>query len=116
MPNSQQATQVMTIVAQGSITMKRGVALDGTQAGAGVRCFGPADHGGLQGEAIRVVTGVSAMWESGAAINGSVRTLKTDAQGRVIPTSDPEDVVCAILLPGQTASGAGEFPEVMPVR
>lgn len=119
MSNSQQSTRVMTVIAQGTITAKRGVTFAGTQAtdgtsNAGDPCIGVADHGAVSGDALRVIRGETAMWESGAAINGAVKTLKTDSVGRVIPTSGGGDKVVAILCPGQTAAGAGEFIEVMP--
>lgn len=120
MSNSQQATYVMTIVAAGTIAKGRGVtwaatqATDGT-ASAGDPIIGIADHAAVAGEAVRVILGASAMAESGAALDGTENRLKTDAQGRLIPWTSGS-IVAARLVPGQTAAGAGEFPEVVPMR
>lgn len=120
MANSQQASVTFSIVAQGSIAKGRGVAWSGTQANdgvsaAGVPIMGIADHAAVQGEALRVVFAVSAMAESGAAIDGTENRLKTDAQGRLIPWTNGS-VVAARLMPGQTAAAAGEYVEVIPLR
>ena len=119
MSNSQQATQVFTVVAGGTIAAKRGVTRTATQAtdgtsSAGVAIIGFSDHKVVAGEALRVNVGPTSMAESGAAIDGTERKLKTDASGRVIPWTSG-GIVAALLQPGQTATGAGELVEVIPV-
>ena len=120
MPNSQQATVVLTVVATGTIAKGRGVNWSGAQATDGTTSFGQeiigvADHAAVAGEAMRVIFGVSAMAESGAALDGSEKRLKTDAQGRFIPWTSGS-VLAARLLPGQTASAAGQLVEIVPLR
>ena len=120
MANSQQGYVTFSIVAQGTIAKGRGVTWAGTQANdgasaAGVPIMGIADHAVVAGEALRVIFAVSAMAESGAALDGVENRLKTDAQGRLIPWT-AGSIVAARLLPGQTAAGAGEYVEVVPLR
>ncbi len=110
---SQQATQVCTIVAAGTIIAKRAIAWTGAQAGAGAAIAGIADHSGVAGDAIRVVQGATAVAEAGAAIDGSVANLVCDAQGRLIPAGS--GTVVAKLVPGEVATAAGQYVEVFPL-
>lgn len=118
MAGTQQATQVITVVIQGTVEKGRAIGWNAQQAGDGggngVAIMAIADHRGTN-EAIRAIVGLTALAESGAAINGSETRLKTDAQGRFIPWT-AGSVVAARLMPGSTASGAGEFVEVVPIQ
>lgn len=115
MTAQQQATQVFTVITTGAIAKKRAVSRTGAQAGAGVPILGFADTDADSGVALRVIGGLTAIAESGAAIDGTVRSLKTDAQGRLIPTAAGTDVVAALLMPGQTATDVGQLIEVIPI-
>ena len=111
---SQQATIVFTVVAAGTIKGKRGVNWLGQQAVADSAIMGIADCDAVAGDALRVVQGVTAVAESGAAIDGTETRLKTDAQGRLVPWTTGV-TVAARLMPGQTATAAGQFVEVFPI-
>lgn len=110
----QQANIVSTVVATGAIAPKRGVNFSGAQATAGQACIGVADTAIAIGDAGRVVMGMTAFWEAGAVIDGTENRLMTDAEGRVIPWTSTNNV-CARLVPGVTAGGAGEIILVYPV-
>lgn len=115
----QVSTVVFTVTATGAIAQRRAVSRTAAQAGAGagnigVPILGFADFTCVLGEALKVNVGPTALAEAGAAIDGSVATLKTDANGRLIPTSGGSDVVAAILKPGQTATASGDPIEVVP--
>lgn len=116
MPNSQQATNVSTVVAAGTIAAKRFVTRTATQANdgtssAGVAVIGVADHAVVTGEALRLLEGPTVMVEAGAAIDGTERRIKTDANGRAIPWT-AGGIVAALLQPGQTVTAVGELIEV----
>lgn len=113
---AQQATRVLSIVATGTITKGRAVAWNGTQAGAASPIIGIADHNAVAGDAVRVIAGATAEAEAGAVIDGVETRLATDAQGRLVPWT--AGVVAARLLPnpGNTASAAGIFVEVVPIQ
>ncbi len=118
MTAQQVSTVTYSLVAAGTIEAKRAIARDATQAaaggGAGVAILGFSDAKALTGEAFKVNVGPTAIAEAGAAIDGTVRTLKTNATGQLIPTASGTDVIAAILMPGQTATVAGEPIEVIP--
>lgn len=116
MSKQQIGTRTITVVPAANIAAKRGVthawaqATDGTSS-AGQLILGIADENILAGEAGRVIVGETAIAEAGAAINGSEARLKTDSLGRFIPWTTGA-IVAARLVPGQTASAAGQFVEV----
>jgi hypothetical protein len=113
---AQQATRVLTVVATGTIMKGRAVTWNGAQAGAGAAIIGIADHNAVATDALRVIAGASADAEAGAVIDGVETRLATDAQGRLIPWT--AGIVAARLLPkpGNTASAAGIFVEVVPIQ
>ncbi len=112
----QQATQVMTIVATGNGSKGRGVTRIGAQAGAAAAIIGIADTSFVTGDALRVIVGVSADAEAGAAIDGVEARLATDATGRMVPWT--AGIVAALLVPkpGNTATAAGQPVEVIPLQ
>ncbi|NJR38536.1 MAG: hypothetical protein HC781_06415 [Leptolyngbyaceae cyanobacterium CSU_1_4] len=119
MPGTQQATIVLSVVAQGTIEKGRAIGWNAQQAGDGggngVAIMAIADHRAVLGEAVRAIAGATAMAESGALIDGTETRLKTDAQGRFIPWTTGS-VVAARLMPGSTATGAGQTIEVFPIQ
>lgn len=116
MSKQQIATRVMTVVPSAAIVAKRGVthawaqATDGTSS-AGQLILGIADENIAAGDQGRVIVGETAIAEAGAAIDGSEPRLKTDSLGRLIPWTSGS-IIAARLVPGQTASAAGQFVEV----
>lgn len=113
---AQQATLTMTVVATSNGSKGRGITWAGAQAGAGAAIVGIADTNYVTGEAVRVIVGLSADAEAGAAIDGVETRLATDATGRLIPWT--AGIVAARLVPkpGNVAAAAGQFVEVVPIQ
>jgi hypothetical protein len=114
MTAQQIATQTFTITAAGAIAGKRGINMANQQAIANQQIVGVADHDAKLGENLRAIRGITAIVETGAAVNGSESRLVTDADGRFVPWATG-GVVAARLKLGQTATGAGQLIEVYPV-
>jgi hypothetical protein len=96
----------LSVPIAGTVTKKRFVNYNGTQAVANQNTIGVAVYGGVSGDCIEVDhLGVTAV-EAGAVINGSELRLQTDAQGRAVPYTTGPTV--AKLFPGQTATAAGQ--------
>jgi Uncharacterized conserved protein (DUF2190) len=115
MSKQQLATRVVTVVAAGALTAKRGVLNSGLIAGANAIILGVADHDAAIGEATRVVVGESAIVEVGAACDGVENRLMTDATGRFIPWTATNNIAARLVL-GQTATAAGQFVEAYLVK
>lgn len=113
---AQQANLVMTVVATGSGSKGRGVTWTGTQAGAAAAICGVADHNYVTGDAVRVIFGATADVEAGAAIDGTETRLATDAQGRFVPWASGTVAARLVPKPGNTATAAGQFVEVVPIQ
>lgn len=111
MTSQQTATQVITIQAAAAILPKRFVGWNDQQAGAGVAVKGVSDHGIAANDTGRIVYGITAMVESGAAVDGVETRLMSDAQGRAIPWVTG-NTVAARFKRGQTATAAGQLIEV----
>jgi hypothetical protein len=121
MTAQQVATQVVSLTAKTPVKGKRAIDWRGLQAGANSRIMGVADTNAEIDESFLCIQGISAIVESGAAIPGvetaadanGVR-LMTDADGRFIPWTAGSNVA-AQLVPGQLATGAGQYVEVFPI-
>lgn len=111
------AINVYTLAnATAEVLPKRGVNFNGLQATAGEACIGVADHLIEVGTNGRVVTGITGIWETGAAVDAATENrLMVDADGRVIPFVAGGAVV-GRLMRAQTAAAAGEFVEVFIVN
>jgi hypothetical protein len=97
------------------IAAKRGVTFAGEQATAGQGCMGVSDSKIEKDTNGKVNCGITAVWETGAAIPaGADDRLMVDAQGRIIPFSSTPatNQVVAKRLRGQTATAAGQEMEV----
>jgi hypothetical protein len=103
-----------SINAKGDGFAYRAIAPNGTQALANSRAIGWSEYDFRAGANIEVNKGPTVMAEAGGIIDGTTPTLKTDATGRLVPTTAGTDVVVAIVKPGQTASQAGVIVEVIP--
>ncbi|MBF0212288.1 MAG: DUF2190 family protein [Magnetococcales bacterium] len=126
----------LSIVAAGAISEARAVGVDGVQiATQGAKPLGLAATAAAQGAVVPVAVVGTAIAETGAAITLGA-ALIADSQGRLIPSTgglrvasgstavtssaangailaggDPPEFIIADAL--QTASGAGEFIEVL---
>ncbi|MGA7933274.1 MAG: hypothetical protein WCA35_06980 [Kovacikia sp.] len=119
MSAQQVATITVSITAGGTIGDHCAVAVDGTQAGAGVSSAGVviigfADHKAEQGDSLKLNRGPTSIAIAGALIDGTENRLKTNASGQLIPWTSGS-IVAARLKPGQTATAAGEKIEVFPI-
>lgn len=106
-----QPTRTATITPAAAIAAHRFVTWAWAQAGAGADCMGVAAENIEPKYPGLVILGETAIVEAGAALDGSVRQLKSDAQGRAIPCATG-NAVQAVLKPGQTATAAGGLVEV----
>lgn len=100
--------------ASGAIAAKRFVTHARAQAGAGVAVWGVSEYEAADGEDCAVVVLGTAIVETGAAINGSVRGVESDAQGRAIPRNTGK--LAGFLAPDQTATAAGQFVEILVIQ
>ena len=101
----------LTVLASGAVTEYRFVTPAGAQvAGAGVNTLGVARQTSADTDQMTVDALGTAVVESGAALTAN-GPLQVDATGRVIDKA--AGVTVARLLPGQAASAAGQFVEVL---
>lgn len=107
-------TLIKGFSAAGAIAAKRFVSHTVTQAGAGVTTIGVAENAVESGEDLPVIVVGTSVIEAGAAIDGTVRGVESDASGRAIPLNTGK--LAGVLMPGQTASAAGEFVEILVVQ
>lgn len=111
MTTQQTATQVFTLQAAANITQKRFIGWNDQMATAGVPIKCVSDHNIASGDSGRVIWGITAMVESGAAVDGVEPRLMSDAQGRAVPWTTG-NTVAARFKRGQTATAAGQLIEV----
>lgn len=109
---SRQAQQIMglSITATGVIGEYRFVTPACAQAGAAVNTLGVARMAAALGDCIPVDVLGTAVVEAGAALTAG-GLLETDASGRAV--NKAAGVAVARLLPGQVATAAGQFVEVL---
>jgi surface antigen len=120
MSKQQRATRTVTVVPAANILAKRFVTMAWAQAGANAGAattplLGVADENITAGLPGRVIRGETAIVEAGAAIDGEEGRLQTDSVGRVIEWASGQNVV-GYLVPGQTATAAGQFVEIYLVQ
>ena len=99
-----------SITASGAIGEYRFVTPACAQAGAGVNTLGVARMAAASGEVIPVDILGTTLVETGAALTAG-GLLQTDASARAIDKA--AGVSVARLLPGQAATAAGQFVEVL---
>ena len=100
----------LTAVLAGTVAASRFVNTSLTLAGAGVNTYGVARTAGVSGDAVPVDMLGTAIVETGAAIAAGA-AIESDASGRAITKST--GVTAARLAPGESASAAGQFVEVI---
>lgn len=105
------ALLTQTIIAAGIIAANRFVTPALAQAGAGVNTYGVAEAAAAAaGDKTPVTTHGTAVVETGAAIAAGA-LVETDANGRAITKA--AGVTVGRLAPGEVATGAGQFVEVI---
>lgn len=100
----------LTMTASGAITANRFVTPAGAVAGAGVNAQGVADSDAAIGAKFSTNVLGTAVVETGAAIAAGA-LIETDATGRAITKA--AGVAVARLAPGEVATAAGQFVEVV---
>ena len=110
MSRQSQQLLALSLTATGAIGEYRFVSAAVAQAGAAVNTFGVARMAAAIGETIPVDAVGTAIVESGAAIAAGA-LVETDASGRAVTRS--AGPIVARVLPGQSASAAGQFIEVL---
>ncbi len=100
----------LEVIASGAIAEARFVTPAGAQAGAAVNTLGVARVAAADKDAIPVDVIGTGIVEAGAAIAaGSL--VETDASGRAVTRA--AGPIVARLAPGQVATAAGQFIEVI---
>ncbi|KAF1041336.1 MAG: hypothetical protein GAK35_03390 [Herbaspirillum frisingense] len=101
----------LTVTASAVLTRFRAVTAAGAHAAADI--FGVTKTDAAVGNLVQVDVAGTTTMESGAAIPAGTKYVVPDAQGRAIPGgAAAANAVLGKLLPGQSASGAGELIEV----
>jgi len=100
----------LSILAASAITAHRFVTPAGDVAAAGVKTQGVAQSDAASGESFTATVIGTEVVEAGAAIAAGA-LIETDATGRAI--THTTGVVVARLAPGESATAAGEFVEVI---
>jgi len=100
----------LTMVASGVIVSNRFVTPAGAVAGAGVNAQGVADSAAAIGARFTATVLGTEIVEAGAAIAAGA-LIETDATGRAITKA--AGVSVARLAPGEVATAAGQFVEVI---
>ena len=100
----------LSVALAGTAAANRFVATDLTQAGAGVNTYGVTRTEGNSGDVIPVDVLGTAIVETGGALLAGAK-IQSDATGRAI-TLDT-GVFVARLAPGESATAAGQFVEVI---
>ncbi|MDX8385361.1 MAG: hypothetical protein R8M11_02460 [Gallionella sp.] len=100
----------LSIMAIGAITANRFITPAGDVAAAGVNTQGVAQSDAAIGESFTATVIGTEVVETGATIVAGA-LIETDATGRAI--SHVAGVAVARLAPGETATFAGEFVEVI---
>ncbi|WP_310601198.1 DUF2190 family protein [Desulfobulbus sp.] len=110
MSRQSQPLLALSLTATGVINEYRFVSTTVAQAGAAANTFGVARMAAAIGDTIPVDTVGTAVVESGAAIAAGA-LVETDANGRAVTKAAGPAV--ARVLPGQAATAAGQFIEVL---
>lgn len=102
----------LTVTASAVLTRYRAVTAAGAHAAADL--FGVAKTDGAIGNLVQVDVAGTTIMEAGAAIPAGTKYVVTDAQGRAIAGgAAAANAVFGRLLPGQSASAAGDLVEVL---
>ena len=110
MSRQSQPSVTLSITTTGIIAEYRFVSPAAAQAGAASNTLGVARMAAASGDTIPVDAAGTAIVETGAAVAAGA-LVETDASGRAVTKASGPAV--ARVLPGQAASAAGQFIEVM---
>lgn len=101
----------LSVIASGAVSECRFVTPASAQAAAaGVNTLGVARFAAVDTDPLTIDTLGTAVVETGAALTAN-GPIQVDASGRAIDKA--AGVTVARLLPGQTATAAGQFVEVL---
>lgn len=104
------ALLTLSMQLSGTVSANRFLATDMTQAGLGANTYGATRTNGVSGEVVPVDVLGTTIIETGGAILAGAK-VQSDANGRAI-TIDT-GVVTGRLAPGESATAAGQFVEVI---
>lgn len=103
----------LTLGLTGTVVAERFVTGAGAQTGAAGNALGVARTAGVSGENIPVDVIGTAVVETGAAISANA-LVEADASGRAVTKS--AGVTLGRLAPGQSATAAGQFVEIILIQ
>ncbi len=109
---SKQSTSLLTltVIATGVISANRFISPAGALAGAAGNAYGVSESAAAIGEKTPVTSCGTAVVETGAAIAAGA-LVEADATGRAITKA--AGVTLGRLAPGEVATAAGQFVEVL---
>lgn len=112
---SRQCTPLLTLTLglTGTVVAERFVTGAGAQTGAAGNAIGVARTAGVSGNNIPVDVIGTAVVETGAAIAANA-LIEADASGRAVTKS--AGVTLGRLAPGEVATAAGQFVEVLLIQ
>ncbi|OAI11781.1 hypothetical protein A1507_19835 [Methylomonas koyamae] len=112
---SRQCTPILTLplTLTGTVVAERFVTVAGAQTGAAGNALGVTRTAGVSGEVVPVDVVGTAIVETGAAISAGA-LVEADASGRAVTKS--AGVTLGRLAPGQSATAAGQFVEVILIQ
>lgn len=100
----------LTILLAGTAAACRFISVARVQAGAGANTYGVTRTAGVSGDAVPVDTLGTTIVETGGALAAGA-LIESDASGRAVTQST--GAKAARLAPGESASAAGQFVEVI---
>jgi hypothetical protein len=100
----------LSLTLSGTVVVDRFVTGAGAQTGAAGNAIGVAQTAGVAGEVIPVDTIGTTVIETGAAIAANA-LVESDASGRAVTRS--AGVTLGRMAPGQVATAAGQFMEII---
>ena len=103
----------MTLPLTGTVTTNRFVTGAGAQTGAAGNALGVARTSGVSGDNIPAVVIGTAIVEAGAAISANA-LVEADSSGRAVTKS--AGVTLGRLAPGESATAAGQFVEILLIQ
>jgi len=90
------------------------VGLNGQPCGAGESAIGVAEYAAEISQSFSVIVAGTALVEAGAAITATDTKIECNADGKAVPHSAGK--VCGFLVPGSTATTAGDLIEILVVQ
>lgn len=112
---SRQAFPILTLslTLSGTVVAERFVTVAGAQSGAAGNALGVARTAGVSGDVVPVDVVGTTIVETGAAIAVGA-LVEADSSGRAVTKS--AGVTLGRLAPGQSATAAGQFVEILLIQ